>query len=291
MFQTLYSSFRRITKKSVPIVVLMVLGVVAVRSQEAAPSRPVLDFEGNKVFSTQELLGVANKCLDRFAGTPYETEKLDYCLHLVSRHMHAKGYLQARLDKTLYQQTDNGSKALVPVTEGARFRVGKIEIENTKILAPAQIRDMIGLEPGDIADGEKISDAMFERVKETYGNLGYIQYTVEITPKFIVKEGADEGVADFLMTIEEGAQFKIRSIKFSGGDKSTTDLLRKELMVRDGDVYSSDLFSKSIIRMNNTGFYDRIDADRDVEYQTNEKAALLDLTIKLKKKIASAASP
>ena len=62
-------------------------------------------------------------------------------------------------------------------------------------------------------------------------------------------------------------------------------------MVRDGEVYNPDLFSKSITRMNNTGLYDRIDPDRDVEYQTNEKAALLDVTIRLKKKVASSVSP
>jgi outer membrane protein insertion porin family len=64
-------------------------------------------------------------------------------------------------------------------------------------------------------------------------------------------------------------------------------MLRRELMVRDGEVYNSDLFGESITRMNNTGLYDRIDPNRDVEYQTNEKTALIDVTIHLKKKVAA----
>jgi outer membrane protein insertion porin family len=169
--------------------------------------------------------------------------------------------------------------------------VGEIKIENTTVLAPAQILDLIGLKSGEVADGTKLSAAIYERAKEAYGNLGYIQYTAEITPTFHVKEGADEGVADFTITIDEAAQYRIRSIKFSGGDNKTNEMLRRELMVRDGEVYSPDLFSKSITRMNNTGLYDRIDPNRDVEYQTNEKAALIDLTIRLKKKVASSANP
>ena len=290
MLRILCCSVRSLSKALILFVFLGGFGVVLVRAQEPESTRPVLDFEGNKIFSKHELLDLANKCLDK-RTTPYETYQLDYCLHIVKSHMASKGYLQARFEKTLYQQTDGGQKALIPVVEGPLYRVGKIEIENAKVLAPAQILDMINLNPGDIADGEKLSTAIFERVKEAYGNLGYIQYTAEVVPTFLVKEKAEEGIVDLAITVDEGQQFRVRSIKFAGGDKRTTDMLRRELMVRDGEVYNSSLFSQSIIRMNNTGLYDRIDADRDVDYQTNEKAALLDLTIKLKKKIASAVDP
>jgi outer membrane protein assembly factor BamA len=290
MLRTLCCSFRSISKVLTVFVFLGVIGVVNVWAQEPASSRPVLDFEGNKIFSKQELLGLANKCLDKLTAA-YETDQLDYCLHVVRTHMTSKGYLQARLEKTLYEQTDGVQKAVIPVVEGPLYRVGKLDINGAKVLAAAQILDMINLNPGDIADGKKLGDAMYERVKEAYGNLGYIQYTAEIVPTFQVKEKAEEGVVDFAINVDEGAQFKIRSIKFAGGDKRTIDMLRRELMVRDGEVYSFDLLQKSITRMNNTGLFDQIDSDRDVDYQTDVKAALLDLTIKLKKKIASSVSP
>ena len=293
MFQSHFSPFRSLTKALGVVVFLGAFGVVTAAAQEAGSSRPVLDFDGNKVFTKLELLDVANTCLDGFidANHPYETEKLDFCLNKVVSRMHERGYLQARLGKTLYEQSENVSKATVPVEEGPLYRVGEIKIENTKVLAPAQILEMIGLRSGDIADGSKIGAGVFERAKEAYGNLGYIKYTAEITPTFHRKEGADEGVVDFTITVDEDAQFRIRSIKFAGGDSKTNELLRRELMVRDGEVYNQDLFSKSISRMNNTGLYDRIDPDRDVDYQTNEKAALLDLTIRLKKKVATGVTP
>lgn len=290
MFQNLCFSFRSIAKTLIVIMFLGVLGLTSVRAQDES-TRPELDVEGNKIFSKQELLDVTNKCLDKWTSTPYNSEKLDYCLHVLTNYIKEKGYLQARLEKTLYQQTESGTKALIPLVEGALFRVGKIEVNEAKVLTPAQILDIINLNPGDIANGEKLNTALYERVKEAYGNLGYIQYTAEVLPEFHLKEKAEEGVVDFSITIDEGSQFRIRSIKFAGGDSKTTDMLRQELMVRDGEVYNSDLFSQSIIRMNNAGLYDRIDANRDVEYQTNEKTALIDITIKLKKKVASSATP
>lgn len=294
MFQSHFSPSRLLSKALGIVVFLGALGVVTAGAQEAETTRPSLDFDGNKVFTKLELLDIANTCLDRAAidsSHPYETSHLDYCLNKVVSRMHERGYLQARLGKTLYEQTENSSKATVPVEEGPLFRVGEIKIENTRVFAPAQILEMIGLKSGDVADGAKLSTAIFERAKEAYGNLGYIRFTAEITPTFHVKEGADEGVADFTITVNEDAQFRVRSIKFAGGDSKTNELLRRELMVRDGEVYNPDLFAKSITRMNNTGLYDRIDPDRDVEYQTNEKAALLDVTIRLKKKMASSINP
>ena len=284
MFRTLCCSFRLFTGL---MLVLGVFGITTVRAQETGSARPVLDLEGNKIFSKEELLDVPNKCLDQWLDSAYSTEKLDYCLHNLTTYMQSKGYLQARLEKTLYNQTENGTKALIPVVEGPLFRVGNIEVKNAKVFTSAQIVDVIGLNPGDIADGEKLSKAMYEKIKEMYSNLGYIQYTAEITPQFHVKEGAGEGVADISVSVDEGHQFKVRSIKFSGGDKTTLEQLQRELMLHDGEVYNSDLFRQSITRINDTGLYDPIDVNRDVDYKTDDEAALLNLTIKLKKRVVT----
>src|SRR5258705_1880451 len=129
MFQTFCFSFRSIMKLLGPALCLIAVGFINVGAQEAATSRPVLDVDGNKVFSNQELLDIANKCLDRVSesGQPFETAQLEYCLHRVATHMRAKGYLQARLGKTLYNEDENVSKATIPVEEGALFRVGEIK--------------------------------------------------------------------------------------------------------------------------------------------------------------------
>ena len=81
MFQTRFFPFRLIVKALGSFLFLSVCFATA-RAQEAT-TRPVLDFDGNKVFTKQELLDIANTCLDRFidASHPYETEKLDFCLN------------------------------------------------------------------------------------------------------------------------------------------------------------------------------------------------------------------
>ena len=271
------------------VVVFSVFAVNALRAQEATAPKTVLDFEGNKIFSKPELLEVANRCLTGISKSQNEDELLDYCLHRVRQFMSAKGYLQAQLGKPRQEQTENGSKTIVSVNEGALFRLGEVEINGPRTLAPTQIREMFELKTGDVANGDSIGVWLFERVKKAYGNLGYIQYTAEVQPKFHRKDGAREGVADLEVTIDEGSAFTIASIQFEGNGNVPRDVLLREMIVRNGEVFSQDQLDDSLTRINQSGQFETIDVNKDVDYEVDKQAPRLSLTIHLKKRTAAAA--
>lgn len=271
----------------------MAVVIAVAQSDVKEKTRPILDVEGNKVFSKNELTDTANKYLDGWAGNghKYDPEQLDYCLHILTSLIRSRGYLQGRVDRGKVEETEAGSRVVLAVEEGPLYRVGEMKIDGARVFSSEQIRDTIGLKTGDIADGRAISEGLFERLKTSYGKFGYIQYTADIEPTFHVKENAPEGVVDFNITIDEGAQFKIRSIKFVGGDEQSRQYLRQQLLLlREGDVFVDDLLRESVKRINDTHSYDPIDAGKDVDYRSDEEAALIDLTIRLKKTGASAAS-
>ncbi len=271
------------------VVLSGVLSVSAVRAQEATAPKTVLDFEGNKVFAKSELLDVANKCLAGYSKAENQDEVLDYCLHRVSQFLRAKGYLQAQLSKPRQEQTENGSRTIVSVTEGALFRLGEVKIDGARILTAAQIREMFEEKKGEVANGENISAWLFERVKKAYGNLGYIQYTVEVQPTFHHKDGASEGVADLVVTIDEGPAFTIASIKFEGAGDVPKDVLAREMAMRNGDVFILDQLYNSLQRISQNWQFETVDADRDVDYEVDKRAPRVNLTIHLKKRVSELA--
>ena len=266
-----------------------VFGLSSVHAQEATAPKTILDFEGNKIFSKPELLEVANRCLTEFSKSQDEDALLDYCLHRVRQFMSAKGYLQAQVGKPRQEQTENGSKTIVSVNEGALFRLGEVEINGSRTLAPTQIREMLELKTGDIANGDSIGVWLFERVKKTYGSLGYIQYTAEVEPKFHCKDGAREGVADLAVTIDEGNLFTIASIQFVGNGNVPRDVLLRQMTARNGEVFSQDLLDDSLTRINQSGQFETIDSNKDVDYKVDEQAPRVSLTIHLKKRVAGSA--
>ena len=68
--------------------------------------------------------------------------------------------------------------------EGKVYRIGEMKIEGNSIFSEAWIRAVIGLNKGDIANGEKIGKALFENLKKYYGQQGFIEYTAEPSPTF-----------------------------------------------------------------------------------------------------------
>lgn len=267
-------------------VLLAALASVPAQSEVREKTRPILDIEGNKVFSKKELLDIANKQLDEWTknGATYGPDQLDYCLHTMRQFMQSGGYLQAKVARAQIDETEEGSRVILSVDEGPLFRVSKIKIDEARLFSPEQIRDEIGFKSGDIVNGEALSQALYERLKTRYAKFGYIQYAADIEPTFHVNEKASDGVVDLTITIDEGDQFTVRSIKIIGVDSACTNLLRHELLIRNGDIYDDELFRESVKRLSSTALVEPIDADKDVDFsQPDQSVPVMDLIIHVKR--------
>ncbi len=265
-----------------------------------------IQFEGNSVFSDGKLRGSMKLVkeaglITRFRGQDIlDRQKLDFDLRNVDNYMRSKGYLQARhgeprvegvgprrtgfpiLPLPLISSVDEGLRVTVPIVEGKLYRIGEMKIEGNSIFSEQNVRDVIGLQKGDVANGEKIGKALFENLKKYYGAQGFIEYTAEPTPTF--KENPqkpEEGIVDFLITIEEGKQFSLRRLEFIGNTFTRDNVLRREVLVNEGDIYNQTAWEYSIIKLNQLGYFDPIDKDKDADFRTNDEEATVDVNLKV----------
>ena len=237
-----------------------------------------LRFEGNKVFSSPELLAMANACLARVGegANGYDREKVEYCGRMVVDNIRNAGYLQAKIQNTT-QVTRKGHVVSFAVDEGTLYRLGKIKIEGAEVFTEDEIRSRFGLREGDIAKGNSISKWLFEDLKKVYGELGFVEYTADVSPTF----KQEQGMVDLKIEIDEGKRFTLRSIHFVG-DLIQGVNLEELLTLQPGNVYNHRLFLQSIARLNDTGLFMPVDADRDVEFNKDDEDSLLQIFIKLK---------
>ena len=83
---------------------------------------------------------------------------------------------------------------------------------------------------------------MFENLKKYYGAQGFIEYTAEPTPTFKDNpQNPNEGIVDFIITIEEGKQFTLRRLEFIGNTFTRDNVLRREVLLNEGDIYNQTL--------------------------------------------------
>lgn len=277
---------------------LLMLGVVLagaakINAQTSLPNGsaprleiPEIRFEGNRVFSASMLTARIKQCIASFQKDDpniFRSEVFDYCLHGLANYERSQGYLQARFGEPKKQQVGQALVVTIESTEGILYRVGNLKIEGAVHVPEAEIHKMLRMNRGDIASGEKIAKTLFEDLKAIYGDKGFIQYTAEIEPAFTSEPGTAEGVVDFKIVVDEGQQFTLRNISFKGDNLPESEV-KQLLLVREGDVYSQKSFEESIRRINETGWFNRVDKDKDVDYRTNEEEKLVDVVIKLSRR-------
>src|SRR5207244_5927093 len=120
---------------------------------------------------------------------------------------------------------------------------------------------------------------------QAYGGQGFIQYTADANPTYKDNpQKPDEGIADFEITIDEGKQFTLRRLEFTGNTFTRDNVLRREVLINEGDIHNQNLFEYSIVRLNQLGYFNPIDKDKDADYRTNEEEGLVDVTLKVSEK-------
>ncbi|CAN5585218.1 hypothetical protein BH20ACI4_BH20ACI4_02090 [soil metagenome] len=272
-----------------------------------------IEFEGNEKFSDGELRGALQLVketglISRFQGTDIlDLQKLQYDLQKnVRDYMFSKGYFQARIGEPTveglgYKRTgipilgqlplplisskDDTLKIIVPVTEGKIFRVGELKVEGNSIFSEPQILGIVGLQKGEIANGKRLRDAVYEDLKKVYGSQGFVLYDAEFNPEF--KENPAnpaEGLVDITISIDEGKQFRLRRLEFIGNTFTRDTVLRREFLLNEGDIYNQIALERSVLRLNQTGYFDPIDKDKDVETRTDQDQGEVDSIVRVSEK-------
>ncbi len=272
-----------------------------------------IDFEGNENFKDSELrsqltLVQATGLIARFKGQDIlDLRKLQYDLGKnVLAYMRSKGYFQARLGEPevvglgvkrtdfiplitlplpLLSSKDDTLKIIVPVTEGRIFRVGELKVEGNSIFSEQQILAYIGLKTGEIANGKRLQDAVYEDMKKVYGGQGFVLFNAEYEPEFKDNPAnPKEGIVDIKIIIDEGKQFTLRRLEFTGNTFTRDRVMRREFLINEGDIYNQNYLDISVARLNQTQYFDPIDKEQDVEIRTDEEQGDVDLIVKIKEK-------
>ncbi|HEY2847840.1 MAG TPA: outer membrane protein assembly factor BamA, partial [Pyrinomonadaceae bacterium] len=272
-----------------------------------------IDFTGNEHFKNGELrnalvLVKETGIVSRVKGMDIlDLRKLDYDLQKnVRSYMWSKGYFQARIGEPqvvglgfkktgfplvkdlpipLVSSMDDTLKIVIPVTEGKLYRVGELKVEGNSIFSEQQILAAVGLKKGEIANGKRLQDALYEDLKKIYGAQGFVNYEAEPDPQTHDNPAnPNEGIVDITIRIDEGKQFTLRRLEFTGNTFTRDKVMRREFLLNEGDIYNQQAIDYSVTRLNQTQYFDPIDKDQDVEMRTDEEKGDVDLIVKVKEK-------
>ena len=265
-------------------------------------------FEGNSVFGAREVrramknlrpVGVPRSILleNIFAKT-YDSTKLEEDQERVEMFYRDNGYFQARTtDHTvdiidvgggkfklpMIHPNRPGKKANLGITleEGRLYRLNAINFSGVKLFRTPDtlMRPIFQMSEGDVFSTAKLRKG-FEDLRKLYGRFGYIDFVSE--PNIEPQPGTDK--INLTLNFDEGKQFFVRRVDFSGNTTTRDKVIRRELLIDEGDIYNTQLWEMSILRLNQLGYFEALKAENAADVKRDSRTSTVDLTLKVKER-------
>ncbi len=166
------------------------------------------------------------------------------------------------------------------IEEGARYRLAGITFTGNKAVTNTKaLRAMFNEKDGDWFDATAFGKGL-EALRKAYGQLGYINFVAIPTPTFNDKNHT----VTMNLDIDEGKQFTVSRIEFQGNTVTRDFVIRRELLLQEGQVYNSHLWELSLLRLNQLEYFNPLRVDQDSETHQNTEAGTVDLLLKVQEK-------
>jgi outer membrane protein insertion porin family len=171
----------------------------------------------------------------------------------------------------------------ITIDEGDRYRMGKLYIRSSDpekglSLKREALEKAFPIKTGDIFSVAKVRKAV-EDYGKLYGQFGFIDFTA--VPESDVNEA--KKTIDLTLDFDEGKQFYVRRIEFSGNTTTRDKVIRRELLINEGDLFNNHLWELSLLRLNQLGYFDAIKPE-NAEIKRDTKNGTVDINLKLKEK-------
>jgi len=236
--------------------------------------------------------------LEDILSKTYDATKLEEDTERVRAEFQNRGYFKVVVNEAKTNIHDTGHKGFhipllqkgagkavditLPIEEGDKYKLGEITFKGNKAVTnTAPLRNLFPIRDGDVFDRSKIAKGL-ENLGKAYGQLGYINFTSVPDTRF----DDDKKLIYLDIDLDEGKQFYVRRIEFQGNTTTRDKVIRREIVLEEGQIYNSQLWEISLQRLNQLGFFDQLKPDDPsvTERHLDEKAGTVDLLLKVHEK-------
>jgi outer membrane protein insertion porin family len=262
-------------------------------------------FVGNKHVKTRTLrasmhslrpVGIPNSIfLENLFSRTFDSSKLEEDTEGVRRALQHAGYFKGVVEdpKTKLRTIDGGfhvpliqkrpAKVMditIPVEEGAKFKLKAITFKNNKAIANSSLlRNLFPIKDGDIFDTFLVGKGI-ENLRKAYGEIGFINFSAVPTTEI----DDDKHLVTLNIETDEGKAFFVRRIEFQGNTTTRDRVIRRELLIQEGQIYNSRAWEVSVLRLNQLNYFEALKPEDDTERKLDEQNGTVDLIVKVKEK-------
>lgn len=162
------------------------------------------------------------------------------------------------------------------IQEGDRFQVGSVALKGNTTLTDNELLKELTLKRGDVFSREVLRQDV-ARIMDRYD--GIARPFASVVPLFNIDQEKKTVALSF--EIQEGGEVRIGRIDITGNNKSRDKVVRREMRLDEGDLYSKKALKRSYERINNLNFFESVDLSPERRLQE----PVMDLNIRVKEKM------
>ncbi len=185
------------------------------------------------------------------------------------------GYLDAQVDEPFVRVNFDHYTADMSyqIEEGEPYTIRKVSILQTEhVIEDEKIREKISLERGETFNIKTFREDS-EKIKTMIADLSYA--FVQVVPD--LRKNKEDHTVEVVFKVTPGDKVRVRNVLISGNTRTLDRIIRRELYLGPGDMYSLTDLSDSRSALGRLGFFDgNTIEEKRIDNQT------VDLVVKVK---------
>ncbi len=192
-----------------------------------------INFEGNRFVDDQKLKDVlpvkeGDQYIEQFAREGPER---------IVNYYRSRGFFNMRVIKREgeFVEEKNGFIITYHLFEGLQSKVDSIEVVGNELFSIYYIKSKLSVKKGMFYD-EAVLDAGKYVLAGDYAEKGYADASM-LTERIFLNGNGKKGSISLKITIDEGKRMKVGNVKIKGLKEVRYKVARRELRIKEGDVY------------------------------------------------------
>jgi outer membrane protein insertion porin family len=228
-----------------------------------------ITFEGNQVLPAKKLKRVMkktnekNKFANIFRAKKFIEEKYEEDKQLIIDKYNELGYRDARIVTDSVTNYDNRTvDVFIRVDEGEKYYVRNITWVGNTIFPSDLLNEQLRMKSGDVYNQKLMNERLTgdeDAIGNNYYNRGYLFYNLDPVEVNVVGDSID-----LEMRVTEGPQATINKVTINGNDRLYEHVVRRELRVKPGDLFSKEALERSYREIAQMGHFNPENIDPGV---------------------------
>jgi outer membrane protein insertion porin family len=165
------------------------------------------------------------------------------------------GYLEAKISEPKVDLRDpTRIRVEIDISEGPQYQIGNIDFKGDVLTTKEELFRVIGIKRKDVYSNTAIRRDI-STLTELFANQGYAY--AEISPETAVD--SKNLTVHLTFVVEKKKQVSFEKIQIAGNTKTRDKVIRRELQVAEGELYSAGGLNKSRDRLKRTGYFKEVD--------------------------------